>query len=554
MSASREKRERQGISTQGLSQKQLQEAKEANLAKRKAVIYWCTGIVLAVLVAALLVWDSGFFQSRAAAATVGSEKLTMGEMQYYYGLIRNNELNQQQTYAQYGISLLSDPYVAYDFNSSEGDKQIYNKETNQTYAEHFREQALDAAKEIVALVSAAKQDGYTLSPEAKQDMLDALNTTKEQVKLGGWGSFGSYLGRAFGKHVTESIYTSAQEKTALANEYQTQKSDALSYTTKQLADYAAENPALLQSYDFRYAYVPGNPETKTDAEGKTIDPTEEEKAAATKAAKDKADAIVNGVQAAALSGKSSAFATLVKENLGEDSSYAEDENSLRTDYLGSKVQQEGSGYFSWLSDAERKEGDVTSISSGTGYYVVLFLKSGLSEAATVDVRHILVKAESPKDDPETTDVDESKNAPTQEALDAAKSKAQGLLDEFNGLPDNKRTAETFGRMANENSEDSGSNTTGGLYSYVEKGTMVPEFDAWIFDSARQSGDTGLVANVDEGSYYYGYHVMYFVGQNGPKWHELAQDALKSDDMAKWLEGVKEPYTAAWTAAGSAIGK
>lgn len=553
MSASREKKERQGVAAQGLTQKQIQEAKEASQARRNRIIYWSIGIVLAVLVSALLVWDSGFFQSRSVAATIGTEKLTMGEMQYYYGLVRNNELNQQQTFAQYGISSLSDPYVSYDFNSAEGDNQIYNKEDNETYAEHFRHTALDAAQEIIALANAAKEDGYTLSPEGKQDVRDALKSTKEQVKIGGWGSFNAYLRTAFGKHVTESIYASAQETATLANEYQTYKSDLLTYTTTQLSDYAAENPAQLLSYDYRYAYIAGNPETKTDAEGNTIEATDEEKAAATGEAKAKADNIIKGVQSVSLDKKSDTFSDLVKENLGEDSSYADDANSLRTQYLGSKVSQEGSAYFSWLSDPERKEGDITAISSGSGYYVVLFLKSGLNDAPTVDVRHILVKAETPVDDPATTDVDESQAVPTQEALDAAKNKAQGLLDEFNGLPDNKRTSETFGRMANENSEDTGSNTTGGLYTYVEPGVMVPEFDSWIFDAARKSGDTGLVANVSDDSYYYGYHVMYFVGHNGPTWHQLAQDALKSEDMSKWLESIKEPYPAALTDAGNRIG-
>lgn len=551
MSASREKKERQGVAAQNLTQRQMKEAKEAGAAKRKSTIYWGLGIVLALLVAALLAWDSGFFQSRAVAATVSSEKLSMGEMQYYYGMVRNSELDQQKTYAQYGISVLSDPYAPYNFDSAEGDKQVYNKETNQTYAEHFRERALETAKEIAALTGAAKEEGYTLSPEGRQAMQDGLKKLKSDVKLGGWGSFNSYLGRAFGKFVNTGVYTAAQEKAALASEYQTQKSDSLTYNTKQLTDYAAENPALLQSYDYRYAYISGTPETKTDADGKTIEATDEEKAEATKAAKDKADAIIKGVQDAVADKKSTAFADLVKEALGADSSYAKDENSLRTNVLGSQVQQEGSGYFSWMTDAARKPGDVTAISSGSGYYVVLFLGAELSDEATVDVRHILITAEALVDDPATADVDESKNAPTQEALDAAKSKAQGLLDEFNGLPENKRTAETFGRMANENSEDTGSNTTGGLYSYVEKGTMVPEFDTWIFDSARKSGDTGLVSNVAEGSYYYGYHVMYFVGHSGPKWHELAQSALRSGDMTKWLDALKEPYTAEWTAAGSA---
>lgn len=550
MSASREKKDRQGVASQGLTQKQLKEAKEAQAAKRKTIAYWIGGIVILVLVAALLIWSSGFFQRRITAATVGGENLSVGEMQYYYSSVRNNELYYQQLYSQYGITVVSDPYVVYDSSSEEGDSQIYNTETNQTYAEHFRESALDSAKQDIALANAAKEAGYSLSSDGKSDMQDSLKELKNQIKTNGWSSLSAYLKRAYGKYVNESVYTACVERNTLASEYKTHKQDSLTYTTSQLEDYEKENPALLQSYDYRYAYISGTPETKTDENGNTVDATDEEKAAATGLAKTKADALVKGVEAAEVSKRSDTFNSLVVDAVGETSSYADPDNNLQSGILGNTLSQNGTPYFDWLSAAERKEGDITSITSGSGYYVVLFLKSELNDTATVDVRHILIKAESPVDDEATADVDESKGTPTQEALDAAKTKAQALLDEFNALPDDKRTAEAFGKLANENSEDTGSNTTGGLYRYVGEGEMVPEFDAWIFDSARKSGDTGLVSNVAEGSSYYGYHVMYFVGQDGPKWHEVAEDALKDKDMTAWTDSTLEPYTAAWTDAGT----
>jgi parvulin-like peptidyl-prolyl isomerase len=285
----------------------------------------------------------------------------------------------------------------------------------------------------------------------------------------------------------------------------------------------------------------------TDEDGNTIDPTDEEKAAAAELAKSKADALVNGVEAAEIDKRSDAFNELVVDAVGDTSSYADPDSNLQSNILGSNLSS--AAYFSWLSDTVRNAGDIAAVPYSDGYYVLLFLSAGLDDTATVDVRHILFKAEAPVDDEATADVDESVNAPTQESLDAAKAKAQALLDEFNALPDDKRTAEAFGELANENSEDTGSNTNGGLYRYVGEGEMVPEFDAWIFDSARQSGDTGLVANVAEGSSYYGYHVMYFVGQDGPKWHEMAEEALKGKDMTAWSDSILEPYTAAWTAAG-----
>ncbi len=68
------------------------------------------------------------------------------------------------------------------------------------------------------------------------------------------------------------------------------------------------------------------------------------------------------------------------------------------------------------------------------------------------------------------------------------------------------TEESFAALANENSEDPGSSTNGGLYEDVYPGQMVDTFDAWCFDEARQPGDTGIVKTD------YGYHVMYFVSK------------------------------------------
>lgn len=553
MSASKKKKDHMGEVTQGLTQKQLKEAKEASAAKRKTITYWVVGIVLVALVATLLVWDSGFFQKRAVAATVGSEQLTVGEMQYYYGMTRSNQVYQeqymQQMYTQFGMEYTP------TFDSSKSDaEQIKDEESGQTWAAYFRETALDTAKQVIALNAAAKEEGYTLSAEGKTTMQDNIKSMKDQVKTGGWASFGAYLGTAYGKYVSEGIYTSCQEKAALASEYQTHHQDSLTYTTSQLAAYEQENPALLQSYDFRYAYIPGDPEVKTGDDGENIAATDEEKAAATAAAKEKADALVNGVKAAAADKKEDSFNELVKTAVAEDSSYADPTNNLQSGVLGNDLSTNGAAYFEWLSDSARKAGDIEAISSGTGYYVVLFLKSELNDTPTVDVRHILIKAEAPVDDETTADVDESTGTPTQEALDKAKADAQAILDEFNALPDDKRTADAFGKLANEKSEDGGSNTKGGLYRYVEEGDMVPNFDAWIFDSSRKSGDTGLVANVDEGSSYYGYHVMYFVGQDGPKWHELAENSLRTDDMTKWMEDIQAPLTAEWTTGGDSIGK
>ena len=93
MSASREKKQRQSA---GPDQKALRAQQEQAARKKKTIVYSIVGAVAAVLVIALLVWRTGFFQARSTAATIGGEKLTAAQLGYYYNGTRS-------IYAQYGI-------------------------------------------------------------------------------------------------------------------------------------------------------------------------------------------------------------------------------------------------------------------------------------------------------------------------------------------------------------------------------------------------------------------------------------------------------------------
>lgn len=137
-----------------------------------------------------------------------------------------------------------------------------------------------------------------------------------------------------------------------------------------------------------------------------------------------------------------------------------------------------------------------------------YASSGITkDTKLVNVRHILVY-------PEGAD---GTNLATQEFSDeawaASEKKAQEILDQF--LAGDK-TEESFAALANEYSEDPGSNTNGGLYENVSEGEMVAAFNDWCFDAARQVGDTGIVKT------NYGYHVMYFSGSQ-TTWQKYARN-------------------------------
>ena len=128
------------------------------------------------------------------------------------------------------------------------------------------------------------------------------------------------------------------------------------------------------------------------------------------------------------------------------------------------------------------------------------------EKPVIDVRHILLIP-----DGGTVDAGTGAKMYSEEEWDACRQAAEALLEQWrNG----EATEDSFAALANEHSEDPGSNTKGGLYEYVYQGDMVDAFNDWCFDASRQPGDTGIVKTS------YGYHLMYFV-YGADEWYRLA---------------------------------
>lgn len=152
-----------------------------------------------------------------------------------------------------------------------------------------------------------------------------------------------------------------------------------------------------------------------------------------------------------------------------------------------------------------------------------------SDQNTINVRHILVKPEVDED----TDDDGTADASSDAAWDAAKEKADELYATWQKDP----TEDNFSTMATDNSEDTGSTSTGGLYENVYPGQMVTDFNDWCFDEARQPGDTGIVKTT------YGYHIMYFVSEGEhPYWYITAESDYKNSIYTERLSAVVDPVS------------
>lgn len=519
MSASREKKQRQSAG-QNLTQKELKEAKEAQAAKRKSILYWVIGVVVVILVAALLIWNSNFFQNRATAVTVNGHNFTAGEVEYYYNSAYQQEY-QLYYYSTMGITGLT------NFNPATDPKDQYvDEEQTQTYYDYFMESALDALTQVAALTDAAEKDGFSLelSESGKETYDSTIASMKDNATTSGY-SYASYLQAIYGSHMTTGIYESCLKRAIMLTEYQQAHQDTLTYTDEDYTTYYDENKDSIDTFSYEVAFLSGSAPSTTDEDGNTVEATEEEKTAAMEAAKANADKLMADVEAGG------DFAELADTYVQEDSA-----NTFRsTETTGSSLS---TTYGDWLKDAARAEGDINVFESTSGYYVVRFLDRYLDETPTADIRHILVKAElTQEDDPATEDVDES-TIPTDEAMEAAKAEAESLLAQWEA---GDKTAESFGELAKANSDDSGSASNGGLYTQVEEGQMVDTFNDWIFDSEHTEGDTGLVENTNSGMY--GWHVMYFQAWNDPSWKINAKRSFQNDDMTSWIESITEGYEA-----------
>ena len=221
------------------------------------------------------------------------------------------------------------------------------------------------------------------------------------------------------------------------------------------------------------------------------------------------------------------FEAAVDSQTGET---GEEKPTARTGITGSGLTAD---YSEWLMGS-REAGDVTVIpdSDGSGSSVLVFLSRSDNHYNTANVRHILIRAE----------MDDEGNY-TDEAKAAAKARAEEILAEYEA---GDKTEESFAALAEQYSEDSGSNTNGGLYENVSMGQMVPEFDAFCFEG-HKAGDTGIVYG--ESTSYAGYHVMYYVGEGELYSNVIADNALRRSDASAWMDDLMLPYPvseAYWT--------
>ena len=508
MSASTEKKNRQAARAAGTDKKTLAAQEEAKK-RAKSRRNWTLGTVGVVLLIALILFlNSGFLYTHTTAATINGQTYSPAELNYYYANQYYTFVNQYGSYAGiFGLDTSSGLAGAADQSCS-------MLEEGATWKDYFLQSAYAQIEQNQALVNYAKENGITLSDEELAAIDADFADMESYAKTMGFSSADNYLAANYGNGVDSAIVLAAARDSSLAAKAYSQYQETLNYSDAELEE---EYQSFEGSHDyFDYAcYTIEATKVTVEPETEGEEATEEVTDETLAAAKEAADQIM----------------AAYKETEGEDvlqrlsdavgAVNAGQEASLRSRTAGSSL----GAYKEWLMGS-RKAGDVTVIedSDSESYTVVAFISRDDNHYATAQVRHILIKAEADAD-----------GNYTDEAKAAAKARAEEILAEY--LSGDK-TEESFATLAEEYSEDTGSNTNGGLYDTVAKGQMVEEFDAFCFEGHKK-GDTAVVYG--ESSSYAGYHVMYYVGEGELYSNVIAESTLVNQAMDDWLTALAEGY-------------
>ena len=460
-------------------------------AKRNTVIaIVCTVLVVALLgslVAYSSLVTSGYFLRNTVVATTENYAVDNAVFSCFF------HKYYQEFNNTYGY------YFPIDTNVSLKGQTCSMYSDGSTWFDFFAANAKSTLSNTLAFCEEAKARGIALTEEDYEDIDNEIASIKDAAKQAGV-TVSYYIHAMYGSGVNQKDLRRALELSVLASKCNQAIIESYNYTEADFNKYIEENPDALVYAEYA-AFDMSTSDTLED-DVKTAEMLQ--------SYLDRFAQVTTKEEFEAV-----AFDYLRNVTYLDDEKVTDDAIREKVSALSTKstyVKDDATAEWAFADD--RKAGDVfTEISEDKTTYsaYMLLATPSLDEYNTVNIRHILLSSATYGSD------------------EAAKAKAEELLAGFTG------GADAFAALANEYSEDTGSNTNGGLYENVGKGEMVETFDAWIYADGRKAGDTGIVKSD------YGYHVMFFDGEGEIAWHVQADNALKNAQYSKDSAEINAKY-------------
>ncbi len=499
-------------------------ARIANAAKKNAksiekrntavkLIKKVVAIVLAVAIVGAIAWKTidslGVVEKFATAVTVGDEKISAAQFNYYYSTQYNQMVSQANYYSQYyGYDIGFDTTLAPD------EQKTTDADGNETtWNEIIKDNAVEYAQFVTAYYNEAVKNDYKLDEATQTEIDELIEEYRTQAASSNY-SLNAYLRQSFGPGFNEKAFTEQITKEYLAENYYSDKqSELVDGITEDVIK--AEYEANRKDYDYTdIRYYSFAFTTLTAKDGETeAQLKERQKAENDKVAAD-AKAVFEKVTDEA------SLIAAVKEFKNKDAETPSDKDyttlskNAQYESLVTAISEDAA---KWAFGTARKAGDKTMITGEKAVYIIVTLKP-VYAMNSVDVRHCLVKF----------DTEDEENV-TEKEKKAAYDEAKALYDAWLAGDKNE---ESFKKMVTENTEDEGSAENGGLYEGIRiSDNYVEAFEEWSFDDARKAGDSGIIETE------YGYHIMYFVSDNTDDldWKNAIKEAKGSEAFTEYQE-------------------
>ncbi len=495
-------------------------------------IILCVGIIL--FGAAKTLTDVfGVPQKLLTAATLGDEKITVAEYNYYYNVLYNQAYSVSQQYDQqysgYGSTYFNtavDP-AEQDYPGDDAPEGV------KTWADYFRYCAPERAFLVKTLYKEAmsedaKKAGFKISDEKKKEMEtaidDAIKQLEDKAKESDY-ALDNFIAKACGEGLNEKLYRELLERDSISQYYlewyQTNTQEKI--TDKDVDAYYAKHRDEIDIASFRYFTV------------SYAEPTEESKDPVY--TQDQAKARAEAFKAEAATEAEFIAAAKKYAPPSYASSYATDSATLAENLTKSNLTSISEDFADWTFDAARKAGDMAIFNAEEqqAYYIALITVPAHKDTGTAgaDVRHLLVEAKTSREDAEGASVTLS-NDEIEANFAAAKKEAEKLLKQWQ---DGEATEESFIKLVEKNTDDTASIETGGLYEDINSTSQyVPEFLDWAL-AEHKPGDAGIIKTD------YGYHIMYYKGADSQqKWQKDIRDIMGSDKYNAYFDEVYENVT------------
>lgn len=506
------------------SAKKNAKSMEKSIAVRSAIKKVVAIVLVAVIAlgAAYGILDyAGVVNKAVQIGYVGDENISFSEYIYYYNRAFNTLYQNEQYYKYYGYS-----YTGYDTTKAPQDQpeDYKDSQTGETmkWTEYLHDQAVDMAQMYLAFYQEAVKLGLELT-EADKAVIDKnIEDMREQAaQTGTQGASGdevkgyslnAYLRLSYGNGINESFLRKQMEIETLSQKFYNEKVDgfAAGYTEEEVKAVFEKDPSAYSFVDIRYFQLKS--EELTKGEDETDEALKERQEKADKETKANAKAMFD-----AITDEKTFVAQATKYNKMEDFDASTDTllksvAKSATNNSVTALESINADLAKWAFDKGVKAGDKKLVEDeSTNTYYLAYMIKPQHDVKTVDVRHILFM----------TTNSETGEALSDEEIKQAETNAKKALSDWQA---GDKTEESFAQYATDLSEDTGSASNGGLYENVVPGQMVPEYDAWIFDEARKTGDTEIVETE------YGYHVMYFVDSSDSYADKTIRNNLATEDM------------------------